>query len=86
VPPPDHLVATITEVYTPDEGIFGAFSPSNIIEREGYYYAFLKLQTYPFGDQHTCLMRPTICPTRPHGGIGPRVDSPGSSPIRFATI
>jgi hypothetical protein len=57
VPPPDHLVATITEVYTPDEGIFGAFSPSNIIEREGYYYAFLKLQTYPFGDQHTCLMR-----------------------------
>ncbi len=57
VAPPEHLVATITDVYTPDEGIFGAFSPSNIIERDGYYYAFLKLQTYPFGDQHTCLMR-----------------------------
>ncbi|MEX3014182.1 hypothetical protein [Gymnodinialimonas hymeniacidonis] len=57
IPAPDHLVANIPEVYHPDEGIFGAFSPSNIIEREGFYYAFIKVQAYPFGDQHTCLMR-----------------------------
>ncbi|MFK7792866.1 MAG: hypothetical protein AB8B88_09385 [Devosiaceae bacterium] len=57
IEPPDHLVATITETYTPDEGIFGAFSPSNIISFQGHFYALLKLQTYPFGDQHVCLMR-----------------------------
>jgi len=55
--PPDHLVATITHRYHPDEGIFGAFSPSNIISHEGYYYAFFKLQLFPLGSQHVCLMR-----------------------------
>ncbi len=57
IPAPDHLVANIPEVYAPDEGIFGAFSPSNIIERDGAYFAFIKVQTYPFGEQHVCLMR-----------------------------
>jgi hypothetical protein len=41
----------------PDGGVFGAFSPSNIIKRDGYYYAFLKLQSYIVESQHTCLMR-----------------------------
>lgn len=57
IPAPDHLVASIPQTYAPDEGIFGAFSPSNIIERDGAWYAFIKLQSYPFGDQHVCLIR-----------------------------
>lgn len=57
VAPPAHLVASIPHEYAPDEGIFGAFSPSNIIEHQGHFYAFLKVQTYPLGTQHTCLMR-----------------------------
>lgn len=57
IAPPDHLVASIPEVYHPDEGVFGAFSPSNIIERDGAYFVFFKAQTYPLGTQHTCLMR-----------------------------
>jgi hypothetical protein len=35
VEPPGHLVAAITDIYAPDEGIFGAFTPSNIIELDG---------------------------------------------------
>lgn len=57
IAPPAHLVASIPEVYAPDEGIFGAFSPSNIIAHDGHFYAFFKVQTYPLGSQHTCLMR-----------------------------
>lgn len=57
IAPPDHLVASIPEGYAPDEGIFGAFSPSNIIAQGGYFYAFFKAQTYPLETQHTCLMR-----------------------------
>lgn len=55
--PPDHLVAASHDPYVPDAGIFGLFSPSNIIKRDGYYYAFLKAQVYPLGFQHVCLMR-----------------------------
>ncbi|WP_341863966.1 hypothetical protein [Gymnodinialimonas sp. 57CJ19] len=55
--PPAHLVASIPEQYAPDERIFGAFSPSNIIEHGGHFYAFFKVQTYPLETQHTCLMR-----------------------------
>ncbi|MEM9999932.1 MAG: hypothetical protein AAF940_03530 [Pseudomonadota bacterium] len=57
VDPPGHLVASIPHPYAPDEGIFGAFSPSNIVQHRGYYYALIKRQEYPSGDQHTCLMR-----------------------------
>ncbi|NKB29768.1 MAG: hypothetical protein GKR99_20335 [Rhodobacteraceae bacterium] len=55
--PPDHLVASLPDRYHPDEGIYGLFSPSNIIKRDGYYYAYLKAQTYPLELQHVCLMR-----------------------------
>ncbi|MEO1747085.1 MAG: hypothetical protein AAFR27_00440 [Pseudomonadota bacterium] len=54
---PDHIVATLPFPYEPDAGVAGAFSPSNIIKHEGYYYAFFKAQTRPDGDQHVCLMR-----------------------------
>jgi len=56
-PPPAHLVANIPQVYVPDGGVFGAFAPSNIIKKDGYYYAFLKIQTYFIDTQHTCLIR-----------------------------
>ncbi|MEO0543899.1 MAG: hypothetical protein AAFY99_08790 [Pseudomonadota bacterium] len=54
---PDHIVATLPFPYEPDAGVAGAFSPSNIIKYEDYYYAFFKAQTRPDGDQHVCLMR-----------------------------
>lgn len=57
IAPPAHLVANIPEPYAPDEGIFGAFSPSNIIAHQGHFYVFIKVQTYPLETQHTCLMR-----------------------------
>lgn len=56
-PPPDHLVANYPIQYIPDGGVFGAFSPSNIIKWDGYYYAFYKLQVHFLETQHTCLMR-----------------------------
>lgn len=56
-PPPDHLVASTHDAYDPDAGVFGLFSPSNIIKRDDAYYAFLKAQVYPLGFQHICLMR-----------------------------
>ncbi|QBX99693.1 hypothetical protein E2K80_02275 [Rhodophyticola sp. CCM32] len=57
IAPPDHLAAALTTPYAPDEGIFGAFSPSNIIAYEGAFYAFFKVQTYPLETQYVCLMR-----------------------------
>lgn len=54
---PDHLVASLPQKYTPDAGIFGVFSPSNIIKHGSHYYAFIKAQTWPDQKQHTCLMR-----------------------------
>lgn len=56
-PPPGHFVAGLPEIYHPDGGVYGVFSPSNIIERDGFYYAFVKVQNYILEDQHTCLMR-----------------------------
>lgn len=55
--PPGHFVAGLPEIYHPDGGIYGVFSPSNIIKRDDYYYAFVKVQNYIMEDQHTCLMR-----------------------------
>ncbi|MEE9455232.1 MAG: hypothetical protein V3V13_12750 [Paracoccaceae bacterium] len=55
--PPNHMVANVPQVYVPNGGVYGAFSPSNIIKKDGYYYAFLKIQTYFVETQHTCLIR-----------------------------
>lgn len=57
LPPPGHLVANFPQKYVPDGGVFGAFSPSNIIKKDGNYYAFFKLQTYVIESQRACLMR-----------------------------
>lgn len=54
---PGHLVASLPEKYTPDVGIFGVFSPSNIIKYQSHFYAFFKAQTWPDQKQQTCLMR-----------------------------
>lgn len=55
--PPNHMVANYPQPYVPDGGIYGAFSPSNIVRRGKYYYAFIKIQTYPEETQHVCVMR-----------------------------
>ncbi|MCI2398465.1 hypothetical protein [Aliiroseovarius subalbicans] len=57
ITPPDHLVASIPHRYQPDAGIFGVFSPSNIIAHDGQYYAYVKAQVPPDGAQHVCLIR-----------------------------
>ncbi|MEK6255821.1 MAG: hypothetical protein N2C13_00710 [Chloroflexota bacterium] len=55
---PDHLVASMPNVYEPDSGPYGMFSPSNIIQHEdGYYYSFLKAQQVDTQEQWACLMR-----------------------------
>lgn len=40
-PPPSNLVAAMPYQYVPDSGRFGIFAPSNIIQKDGYYYVFL---------------------------------------------
>lgn len=56
--PPGHLVASLPYPYEPDEGVYGMFSPSNIVKGpEGYYYSFVKHQAYGTHNQTTCLMR-----------------------------
>jgi hypothetical protein len=56
--PPTHLAATIPYPYEPDGGRFGVFSPSNIIEKDGYYYAMLLISAgYKAQRPGACLMR-----------------------------
>jgi hypothetical protein len=57
IPAPDHLAESGPQRHAPDEGSFGAFRPSNIMERDGAYHAFFEVQSCPLGDQHVCLMR-----------------------------
>jgi hypothetical protein len=55
---PKHLTATIPYQYDPDAGRFGVFSPSNIIEKDGFYYAMMLISS-PYRAQRAgaCLMR-----------------------------
>jgi hypothetical protein len=56
--PPGHLVASWPLEYIPDGGIYGMFSPSNIIQGlDGAYYTFLKTQSFSDRRQSVCLMR-----------------------------
>ena len=54
---PNHLVAMIPMQYVPDSGPIGVFSPSNIVERDGYYYAIFRVVAPFQREQHVCLMR-----------------------------
>jgi hypothetical protein len=57
-PSPTQSVATIPYPYDPDAGRYGVFSPSNIIEKGGYYYSMLLISD-PYKTQRSgaCLMR-----------------------------
>jgi hypothetical protein len=57
-PFPDNVVATIPYRYVPESGRNGVFSPSNIVERNGYFYAMLLIsEPVERQRQGACLMR-----------------------------
>jgi hypothetical protein len=56
--PPGHLVAAMPYRYVPGDGRYGFFSPSNIIEKDGWYYNMpLVSTTYRAQRGGVCLMR-----------------------------
>lgn len=56
--PPGHLVATLPRPYEPDLGRHvGYFNPTNIIERDGFYYAFFSATAHGAQKYGVCLMR-----------------------------
>jgi hypothetical protein len=58
LPPPTNLVASMPYPYVPDAGRFGIFAPSNIIQKDGLYYAFLTVsRTFEQQEAGMCLMR-----------------------------
>jgi hypothetical protein len=56
-PPPGHLVAALPYQYAPDAGRVGVFQPSNIVEKDGYYYALVATSRYQQQAAGACLMR-----------------------------
>lgn len=56
--PPAHLIATPPRRYEPDLGRHvGYFNPTNIIERNGFYYAFFSAAAYGAQKYGVCVMR-----------------------------
>jgi hypothetical protein len=54
---PGKFVATIPSQYIPDGGPMGYFTPSNIVQRNGYYYSIF-MAIDPSGvNQRVCVMR-----------------------------
>jgi hypothetical protein len=57
-PPPRNLVASVPYGYQPDAGPYGLFSASNILYRDGYYYAVIAAQgDYGAQPPGTCVIR-----------------------------
>ena len=57
-PSPDHLVATLPRRYEPDLGRHvGYFNPTNIVERDGFYYAFFSASAHGAQKYGVCVMR-----------------------------
>jgi hypothetical protein len=57
-PPPDHYVAGVPYRYEGDAGHpTGLFAPSNIIAKDGFYYAFLWAEETGVQRRGVCLMR-----------------------------
>ena len=57
-PPPAHYVAGVPYRYEGDAGHpTGYFAPSNIVERDGYYYAFIWAEEVGAQQRGVCLMR-----------------------------
>ena len=61
-PSPDHLVATVPEVYRPDAGLAAMWQPSDIVNHptDGFYYMFVQYDYHRGIDlQYECLLRTT---------------------------
>ena len=57
-PAPGHLLATPPRRYEPDFGRHvGYFNPTNIVERDGFYYAFFSATPYGAQEYGACLIR-----------------------------
>ena len=56
--PPSHLVAAMPYRYVPGDGRYGFFTPSNIIEKDGWFYNMVLVSaTYEAQRGGVCLMR-----------------------------
>jgi hypothetical protein len=65
--PPRQLVAAVPYRYQPDVGRpYGLFQPSNIVWRDGHYYALIHAEEFHAQARGTCLIRTT------------RLDQPGA--------
>jgi hypothetical protein len=56
-PAPGHLVAEVPYRYQPDMPRYGLFAPSNIVQKDGYYYSLVSTAAYRKQEQGTCVMR-----------------------------
>ncbi len=54
---PAKLAATLPYQYVPDAGPFGVFQPSNIVEKDGWYYAMVMVGSYQRQQYGSCLIR-----------------------------
>ena len=57
LPPPANLVASVPYRYEPNVRPYGIFNPSNIVEKDGYYYSLVVAQPYRAQRGGTCVMR-----------------------------
>jgi hypothetical protein len=55
--PPENLVAEVPYRYENDQGPFGIFTPSNIVVKDGYYYALVSAPAHRAQKPGVCLMR-----------------------------
>jgi len=55
--PPGHLVAALPDRYQAETGPNGVFEPSNIVKKDGAYYAFVRIDATSSDEQRICLMR-----------------------------
>jgi hypothetical protein len=57
-PAPAGLVAAVPYRYVPDAGRpYGLFQPSNIVKRDGFYYALLQAESFGEQQRGTCVIR-----------------------------
>jgi hypothetical protein len=64
-PPPSHYVAGVPYRYTPNVGRHGVMSPSNIVEKDGFFYTMLLIS------RGTREQRPGVCLMRTKGLADP---------------
>ncbi len=56
-PEPMQLVATVPYTYDPGAGPYGIFQPSNIVRKDGYFYALVRAEQYKAQKPGVCVMR-----------------------------